>query len=72
MTSIFHEDDSQADRLERMKSEFLAAQQRRGARTRPAPRGPDDTLAGPVIADPADGMSTSAAAVQPCAREHLQ
>jgi hypothetical protein len=54
MTSPEHDSDSPAKRLEQMKSEFLAAQQRRRDRARPAVTSPDDTVDGPHLTGPAD------------------
>jgi len=58
------ESDPGEDRLERMKSEFLAAQQRRRARAPGATR-PDDTNDGPLLAGPDDEGLTGIAAVRP-------
>jgi hypothetical protein len=62
--SLEVEGDSQAERLERMKSEFLAAQRRRG-RAPYATARPDDTNNGPPMAGPADETLTAIAAVRP-------
>ena len=56
--------DSQAERIQRMKSEFLAAQRRRGRAPRATAR-PDDTDDGPILAGPADETLTGIAAVRP-------
>ena len=53
------------ERLERMKSEFLAAQQRRRERAPDAAARPDDTDDGPLMAGPADETLTGIAAVRP-------
>jgi hypothetical protein len=59
------EGDLQVQSLEQMKSEFLAAQQRRRGRVpQPASR-PDDTDDGPVQAGPADPTPIGIAAVRP-------
>jgi hypothetical protein len=56
--------DSQAQRLERMKNEFLLAQQRRRDRvSRAVPR--PETDEGPLMSGPADGSPTGIAAVRP-------
>lgn len=57
-----------AQRLERMKSEFLVAQQRRRARTAEAGNGPDATDGGPVLSKPADGGPASIVPVADLAR----
>ncbi len=58
------EGDSQAKQLERMKGEFLIAQQRRRERApEPASR-PDDTNDGPLQEGPAAGGPTGIAAVR--------
>ena len=58
------EGDPQAERLERMKSEFLAAQRRRGRAPHATAR-PDDTDNGPLLDGPADETLTGIAAVRP-------
>ena len=59
------EGDSQA-RLERMKNEFLVAQQRRREKApEAASRRPDDTNDGPLQVGPSDGRLTGVAAVRP-------
>jgi len=63
--SVEDESDPQAQRLERMKSEFLVAQQQRRARAPEAVPRPDDTDDGPLMAGPADGTLTGIAAVRP-------
>jgi hypothetical protein len=63
--SLDGEIDPQAERLERMKSEFLAAQQRRRDRVPAAALGPEHTDDGPTLAGPADGALSSIAAVRP-------
>ena len=63
--SLEDEGESQAERLERMKAEFLMAQQRRRARAPEAVPRPDDTDDGPLMAGPADGTLTGIAAVRP-------
>jgi hypothetical protein len=65
MTSLEHDRDSPADRLERMKCEFLAAQQRRRERVSHAGPRPDDKDDGPLVAGPPDDRLTSIAAVRP-------
>jgi hypothetical protein len=65
MTSIDYDGDSQAQRLERMKSEFQAAQKRRRERAHHATALPDDTDDGPLMAGPADRRLTGIAAVRP-------
>jgi hypothetical protein len=62
--SLEDEGDSQAERLERMKREFLAAQRRRGRAPQATAR-PDDTDDGPLLAGPAAGTPTGIAAVRP-------
>jgi hypothetical protein len=62
--SLEDEGDSQLQRLERMKSEFLVAQQRRRERMPDATR-PGDTDAGPLLTGPAAGGLTDVAAVRP-------
>jgi hypothetical protein len=56
--------DPQAERLEQMKSEFLAAQQRRRERALHATSRPHDTDDGPLQAGPADETPTGIAAVR--------
>jgi hypothetical protein len=63
--SLEDEGISQAERLERMKREFLAAQQRRRGRAPHATARPDDTDNGPPMAGPADETLTGIAAVRP-------
>ena len=63
--SLEDEGISQAERLERMKREFLAAQQRRRGRAPQATARPDDTDDGPLLAGPAAGTPTGIAAVRP-------
>ena len=61
--SLEDEGVSRAERLERMKSEFLAAQRRRGrAPHATARRDADDR---PILAGPADQTVTGIAAVRP-------
>jgi hypothetical protein len=62
--SLEDEGVSQAERLERMKSEFLAAQQRRGRAPHATARR-DDTDDGPILVGPADETLTGIAAVRP-------
>jgi hypothetical protein len=57
--------DSQAERLARMKSEFLAAQQRRREKPRESASRSDGTEGGPLQKGPADGATTGIAAVRP-------
>ena len=57
--------DPQAERLERMKCEFLVAQQRRRERAPEAASRSDDTDDGPLQAGPADDSLTAVAAVRP-------
>jgi hypothetical protein len=65
MTSIDDERDPQAQRLERMKNDFLVAQQRRRERAPgPAPRR-DNTGDGPPPAGPAADGLTGIAALRP-------
>jgi hypothetical protein len=62
MTSIDDDRDPQARRLERMKNDFLVAQQRRRERAPGAASRHDDTGDGPVLAGPAaDGLPGIAA-----------
>jgi hypothetical protein len=55
----------QAQSLERMQHEFLAAQQRRRD-AKPADARPDDTDDRPLLAGPADGSLSGLAAARPC------
>ena len=55
----------QAERLERMRSEFLVAQQRRRQGENPAATRPDHTDDGPLLEDPAAGTPTATAVVTP-------
>jgi len=57
--------DPQAERLERMKCEFLVAQQRRRERALEAASRSDETDDGPLQAGPADVPPTGIAAVRP-------
>ena len=59
------EGDLQAQRLEKMKSEFLVAQHQRRERAPHAASRPDDTDDGPVQAGPADETPIGIAAVRP-------
>ena len=63
--SLEVEDDSPMQRLARMKSEFLAAQQRRRERAPEVAPRPGDTDDGPILAGPADERLTGIAAVRP-------
>lgn len=63
--SLGDEGESQAQRLERMKSEFLVAQQRRRARTPEVAPRPGDTDDGPLLAGPPDERLTGIAAARP-------
>jgi len=63
--SLEDEGESQAERLERMKAEFLMAQQRRRDRTPGAAPRPSDTDDGPLLTGPAVGEPTGIAAVRP-------
>lgn len=54
----------QAQHLERMKREFLVAQQRRRDRAPDATERPDHTDDGPPVAGPADETLTGIAAVR--------
>ena len=66
LTSIDEVGDSQAERVERMKREFLDAQQRRRRRAPQAATRPDHTDDGPGLAGPADDTPTGiAVAVRP-------
>ena len=56
--------DPQSQQLDRMKNEFLAAQQRRRNQA-PVTTRPDDTHDGPRTADPDGGGMAIAAAVRP-------
>jgi hypothetical protein len=64
MTSLEHDGDS-PDAVERMKSEFLAAQQRRRDIAPSATRHPDENGEGPLIADPDHETQTAVVAVRP-------
>ena len=57
--------ESQAERLERMKTEFVGAHKRRRVRAPEAASLPDDTDHGPLQAGPADGTPSGIAAVRP-------
>jgi len=57
--------EPRAERLERMKREFLAAQQRRRARAPEATARPDHTDDVPPLAGPADETLTGVAAARP-------
>ena len=58
MTGIEDEGDLQAQRLERMKNEFLVAQQRRRESAAGAASRRDDTRDQPTLAGPAaDGLN---------------
>jgi len=59
------EGDPQPQSLERMKTEFLVAQQRRRDRACAAVAHPDHTNDGPLGAGPADGTLSGVAAVRP-------
>ena len=62
MTSIDAEREPQAQRVERMKNDFLVAQQRRRERAPGAASRHDDTGDGPAPAGPAaDGLAGIAA-----------
>ena len=65
MTSIDDERDPRAQRLERMKNEFLVAQQRRRERAPEAASRPDDTGDGPPLTIPAADALTGIAALRP-------
>jgi hypothetical protein len=65
MLAADDEGDPQAQRLERMKSEFLVAQQRRRDRAPEVAPRPGDTDDGPLLTGPAAGGLTSIAAVRP-------
>ena len=57
MTIIDDDGDPQAQRLERMKNDFLVAQQRRRERAPGAASRQDDTGVGPLLPRPAaDGL----------------
>jgi hypothetical protein len=55
--------DPQAQRLERMKGEFLVAQQRHRERAHEAVTRPDSTDEGPLLAGPAAKSLAATAAV---------
>ena len=61
-------ESDRAQRLERMKREFLVAQQRRRVRTAEAVNGPDATDGGPIPTRPADGGPASIVPVADLAR----
>jgi len=63
--SLEDEGDSPALRLERMKTEFLVAQQRRREGTPEAAARAGDTDDGPLLTGPAAGGLTGIAAVRP-------
>ena len=65
MTGIDDDRDPQAQRLERMKNEFLVAQQRRRQRAPGAASRHDDTADGPPLAGPAADGVTGVAALRP-------
>jgi hypothetical protein len=63
-TTLDLNSDSVGERLERMRSEFLAAQQRRRDRAKPGTTRPDDTDDGPLTGDPADEKVSGIATVR--------
>ena len=63
--SFEDEGDSQVQRLERMKSEFVVAQQRRRERAPEVAPRPGDTDDGPLLAGPDEEWLTGVAAVLP-------
>ena len=65
MTSIDGDRDSQAQRLEQMKNDFLVAQQRRRQRAPGAAPRHEDTGEGPPLAGPAADGLTGVAALRP-------
>jgi len=65
MTSIEHNNDSPAERLVRMKSEFLTARQRRLDRSHHPALGPNHSGDGPTQAVPGDGVPGGIAVVRP-------
>jgi hypothetical protein len=65
MLAADDEGDPQAQRLERMKSEFLVAQQRHRERALEAAARPDSTDEGPLLAGPAAKSLAATAAVTP-------
>jgi hypothetical protein len=62
--SLEDEGESQAQRLERMRSEFVVARQRRERAREATPR-PGDTDDGPLLAGPSDERLTGIAAERP-------
>jgi hypothetical protein len=64
VTTIDLNGDSQGQHLERMKSEFLAAQQRRRDRATHAATHPDDSDAGPPTGGPDDEQLSGIATVR--------
>ena len=65
MTSIDDDRDSQAQRVQQMKNDFLLAQQRRRQGAPGAPSRHDDTGDGPPLAGPAADGLTGVAALRP-------
>jgi hypothetical protein len=59
------DDDPHAERLRRMKSEFLVAQQRRREKPSEAASRSDGTEDSPLQGGPADGTPAGIAAVRP-------
>ena len=66
MTSVIDDGELPAQRLERMRSEFVVAQQRRRDKASHAAPRPDDTDSGPLLAGPADeGLAAAVAVPRP-------
>ena len=65
MTSIDDDRDPQAQRLERVKNDFLVAQQRRRERAPEAASRRDNTGDGPPLPSPAADGLTGIAALRP-------
>jgi hypothetical protein len=65
LAASIDDDNPQAERLERMKSEFLVAQQRRRERPPESDSRSEVTDDGPLQAGPDDGTPTGIAAVRP-------
>ena len=65
MLAADDEGDPQAERLERMRSEFLVAQQRRRQSAPPTATRPDHTDGSPLLQNPAAGTPTATVAVTP-------
>ena len=65
MTSIDHDRDPQMQQLERMKNDFLVAQQRRRERAAASRRGDTRDGDGPPLAGPVADGQTGIAALRP-------